>query len=73
MRVSEVCKGSDVMQKLSAEQKIKVLAEFFKKETERLYTLPEDEARKVALSNLYSAGIVDEKGNYTAPYVALKN
>lgn len=66
-------KGSGVMQKLSAEQQIKVLTEFFKKETERLYALPEAEAREVALSNLFSAGIVDKEGNYTAPYVALRN
>ena len=66
-------KGSDVMQKLSAEQQIKVLTEFFKKETDRLYALPEEEAREVALSNLFSAGIVDKEGNYTAPYVALRN
>lgn len=66
-------KGSGVMQKLSAEQQIKVLTEFFKKETDRLYALPEAEAREVALSNLFSAGIVDKEGNYTAPYVALRN
>ena len=41
------------------------------KEIEKLNALPAEEAKRVALTNLFDAGIIDEDGNYTAPYVAL--
>ena len=66
-------KGSVNMQGLSANQQAEILIDSIMKEIERLNALPAEEAKKVALTNLYDAGIVDENGNYTAPYVALGN
>ena len=66
-------KGSVIMQGLSANQQAEILIDSIMKEIERLNALPAEEAKKVALTNLYDAGIVDENGNYTVPYVALGN
>ena len=64
-------KESDVMQGLSANQQAEILVNSIMKEIEKLNALPAEEAKRVALTNLFDAGIIDEDGNYTAPYVAL--
>lgn len=64
-------KESDVMQGLSTNQQAEILVNSIMKEIEKLNALPAEEAKRVALTNLFDAGIIDEDGNYTAPYVAL--
>ena len=64
-------KESDVMQGLSAKQQAEILVNSIMKEIEKLNALPAEEAKRVALTNLFDAGIIDEDGNYSAPYVAL--
>ena len=64
-------KESDVMQGLSANQQAEILVNSIMKEIEKLNALPAEEAKRVALTTLFDAGIIDEDGNYTAPYVVL--
>lgn len=61
------------MSKLSFNEQIVILTDFVNKESVRLKNLPKEEARKEARKNLYQAGIVDEYGNLTEPYIALKS
>lgn len=64
-------KGSVVMTRLSYGEQINVIAQILKEEIDKLNSLPADEAKKEARNGLRKVGIIDDEGNYTAPYVAL--
>ena len=65
-------KGIQTMANLSYAQQANILAEFIKNEIDRLDSLPKEEAKKEARQGLQRAGIIDENGEYTEPYVALE-
>lgn len=58
--------------RLSANEQAALLRKIIKIEREKLAALPPAEAKKLARKNLFDAGIVDEAGNYTEPYSALR-
>lgn len=64
-------KGSVAMAKLCYEDQANAIISVLKEEIEHLRALPKDEAKAEAHKGLVSVGIIDESGNYTAPYVAL--
>ncbi len=61
------------MANLSYEDKMNIIAAEFKKRIQRLESLPADEAKKEAHEDLVKIGFIDNEGNLTAPYIALRN
>ena len=59
--------------KISYGEQAEIISDVLRKEVERLKSLPRDEAKKEARKGLMKVGIVDSDGNFTAPYVALRN
>lgn len=66
-------KGSVCMTKVSYEKQMSVIAKILKSEITRLDNLPKEEAKKEAHKGLVRVGIIDNNGNITEPYIALKN
>ena len=64
-------KGSVVMAKLCYEDQANAIIGVLKNEISYLKSLPKDKAKEEANKGLLKVGIVDEKGDYTAPYIAL--
>ncbi len=64
-------KGSVVMTKLCYEDQANAIVSVLKEEINYLKSLPKDEAKEEAHKGLVKVGIIDESGNYTAPYIAL--
>ncbi len=65
-------KGMMTMTNLSYGQQVNILADFIRNEIKRLDSLPKEEAKKEARQGLQRAGIIDENGEYTEPYIALE-
>lgn len=63
--------GSVVMAKLCYEDQANAIVSILKEEINHLKALPRDEAKAEAHKGLVKVGIIDESGNYTAPYIAL--
>ncbi len=61
------------MANLSYEDKMNLIASAFQERIQRLRSLPEDEAKKEAHDGLVRIGFIDNDGNITAPYVALRS
>ena len=66
-------KGCADMANLSYEDKMNIITAEFKRRIQRLESLPVDEAKKEAHECLVKIGFVDNEGNLTAPYIALRN
>ena len=66
-------RGCEIMANLSYAQEMQAIADILKKEIAQLQSLPKEEAKKEAKAGLISVGIIDESGNLTPPYVALRN
>ena len=64
-------KGSVVMAKLCYEDQANAIVSVLKEEINHLKSLPKDEAKAEAHKGLVKVGIIDESGNYSAPYIAL--
>lgn len=57
---------------LSYEEQMNAIAAILREEIHQLDTLPRAEAKKMAHEGLVKVGIIDDDGNLTAPYAALK-
>ena len=66
-------KCSVEMTYLSNDDKADIIASVFKKRIQFLKSLPAEEAKMEARQGLMKIGVVDEKGDLTAPYAALRN
>ena len=66
-------KGHFGMEKLSYGDQADTISAVLRGEIERLKSLPPEEAKTEARKGLMKVGIVDKDGNFTAPYVALRN
>ncbi|MBR3624366.1 MAG: hypothetical protein IKN43_13590 [Selenomonadaceae bacterium] len=61
------------MKKISYTEQIDIIIDMLKEDIHRLDTLPDLEAKIEAHKGLMNIGVMDEHGNLTAPYVALRN
>lgn len=64
-------KRSVFMAKLCYEDQAKAITSIIDEEVAYLKSLPKEEAEVEANKSLLKVGIIDEEGNYTAPYIAL--
>ena len=63
-------KGCVVM--VSCSEQIKILSQILKEEIEEFDKLSKDEAKKKAQEDLKEIGFLDDQGNVTEPYIALR-
>lgn len=61
------------MSKLSYGEQADIISKILKMEIDRLKSLPVEEAKKEAHRGLMEIGFIDNDGNVTEPYVALRN
>ena len=58
---------------LSYGDQMDIIASILKNEIQKLDSLSPEEAQKEAHRGLMKVGIIDENGNYTAPYAAVRD
>lgn len=64
-------KGCVNMTDLSVNAQVKAITEALKKENAEFKVLPAEQRKRVARKRLIQIGIINEKGEFTEPYVAL--
>lgn len=60
------------MVRMNYSDQINAITKVFEERTRQLKAMPDDEAKVVARKNLVEVGLIDESGNLTAPYVAMR-
>lgn len=66
-------KGRNMYKRLSYDEQAELLCKVLRKEIDQLNTLPREEAKKVAHSNLIEIGFLTKDGKVAKPYLATNN